>query len=235
MIEISLVIPCYNESKNLPTLISRCREVFVGKTVEIILVDNGSSDETPQVLSSELINETFIRSIRVEVNQGYGYGILSGLKEAKGRYIGWTHADLQTDPADVLKAFDSIHWNMGGQIFIKGQRHGRPFSDVLFTVGMSIFESLILKTRLWDINAQPTLFPKVFFENWKNPPYDFSLDLYAYYKAKEAGLKIHRFPVYFGKRLHGTSHWNINWKAKMKFIKRTLEFSFRLRNSLREV
>ena len=98
---------------------------------------------------------------------------------------------------------------------------------------MSLFETIYLRTPLWDINAQPTIFPRAFFSSWKNPPKDFSLDLYAYYQARQAGLAVHRFPVQFGKRLHGTSHWNINWRAKWKFIVRTIDFSRRLRNTLR--
>jgi len=69
-------------------------------------------------------------------------------------------------------------------------------------------------------------------ERCKNPPHDFALDLYAYYQAKKTKLKIFRFPVRFGKRAHGVSHWNINWTAKRKFILRTIEFSLKLNRRL---
>ena len=99
----------------------------------------------------------------------------------------------------------------------------------VFTVGMSVFETALLARPLWDINAQPTMFPRAFFESWALPPDDFALDLYAYYKARRGGMTIRRFPVLFGKRLHGQSHWNVNWAAKWKFIRRTVDFSMRLR------
>jgi hypothetical protein len=51
--------------------------------------------------------------------------------------------------------------------------------------------------------------------------------------ARTAGLTVHRFPVVFGKRLHGTSHWNVNWAAKRKFIKRTVDFSLELKKKVR--
>ena len=94
---------------------------------------------------------------------------------------------------------------------------------------MSAFETILLQKPLWDINAQPTLFHRSFFETWSNPPHDFSLDLYAYYQANLAGLNIQRFPVLFGDRAHGISHWNINWSSKLKFIQRTVKFSLNLR------
>ena len=59
----------------------------------------------------------------------------------------------------------------------------------------------------------------------------FSLDLYAYYLARSRGLAVKRFPVRFGERAHGTSHWNVNWAAKRKFIKRTIAFSLELKRS----
>jgi hypothetical protein len=97
---------------------------------------------------------------------------------------------------------------------------------------MGLFESIYLRAALWEINAQPTIFPRVFFESWGEPPHDFSLDLYSFYQARVQGLKVVRFPVFFGKREFGTSHWNVDWRSKVKFIKRTLEFSFKLKKRL---
>ena len=71
---------------------------------------------------------------------------------------------------------------------VKGNRQGRPLFDVFFTAGMSLFETCYLHMKLYDINAQPNLFPRTFYESWENPPYDFSLDLYALYMAQIKGL-----------------------------------------------
>lgn len=228
----SLVVPCYNEAANLPLLLERCKEVVKTPSVEVVLVDNGSTDDTPSVLNELLPRYPGCRSVRVEVNQGYGYGILSGLKACEGEVLGWTHADMQTDPQDALLGLEFFNRH-GSEIFVKGHRYGRPAADVLFTVGMSAFETLLLGTPLWDINAQPTMFSRAFFETWHNAPHDFSLDLYAYYQARKNGLKVYRFPVRFGERAHGVSHWNVNWTAKRKFILRTVDFSLQLRKSVR--
>ncbi len=230
--KLSLVIPCYNEAANLPLLLERCRKLTEQPDVEIVLVDNGSTDESPTVLRNLLPSYPGCRSVRVEQNHGYGFGILAGLKAGSGDILGWTHADMQTDPVDVLGGL-KIFEKHGLDIFVKGRRHGRPFGDVAFTVGMSFFETLLLGKPLWDINAQPTMFSRQFFESWREPPHDFSLDLYAYYRAQMAGMKVHRFPVLFGERAHGVSHWNVNWAAKRKFIRRTVDFSLQLRRSLK--
>ena len=226
--KFSLVIPCYNEAESLEVLIERCKTLVKKYDFEVIFVDNGSTDKTYEILHEKISENKKINFIKVEKNIGYGHGILAGLKEAKGKFIGWTHADLQTDPLDCIKAIEFLDTKKS-KIFIKGRRYGRPFLDICFTLGMSIFETILLRRFLFDINAQPTLFSRELFENWVNPPTDFSLDLYAYYDALSKDYTVFRFPVKFTKRIYGHSHWNINWSSKWKFIKRTIKFSFDLR------
>lgn len=229
-IKLSIVVPCYNEEQNIPLILNRFREVIERDDIEVILVDNGSTDDSARVLAELLPGYSFARSTKVEVNQGYGYGILQGLGECKGEYIGWTHADMQTDPADILKALAIIE-EENGLVFVKGNRKGRPLFDVFFTAGMSLFETCYLGKKLYDINAQPNIFPKIFFDSWENPPYDFSLDLYALYMARKRNLKVVRFPVLFPERIYGESKWNTGLKAKWKFIKRTVAFSVNLKKN----
>ena len=230
---ISLIIPCFNEEKNIPFLLSRCKEAFDKKEIEVILVDNGSSDNTQVVLTKLLPNYPFVKVVRIENNQGYGNGILTGLKASSREYLAWTHADLQTDPGDILEGMKMLkEISNPEKLFLKGKRFGRPLTDNIFTIGMSLFESILLKTKMWDINAQPTIFHKSFFNSWKNPPNDFSLDLFAYFMAKECDLNIKRFNVRFDRRLYGKSHWNISFKEKLKFIKRTLSYSFELKKKV---
>ncbi len=223
----SLVIPCFNEAKSLPELVEACQNANFPDNAEIILVDNGSTDGSWLVLERLCEYSKNIRLLRVKVNNGYGNGILTGLKACEGEIVGWTHADLQTNPADFLEAI-KLYESKAGKKFIKGARKKRPFNDQIFTIGMSFFESVLLKTWMWDINAQPTVFDKQFFETWSNPPSDFSLDLFAYYQAKKQKYNILRFGVYFGSRRYGRSHWNLNLKEKIKFIRRTVRYSIEM-------
>lgn len=229
--KLSLIIPCYNESANLPLLLDRCATLGNLTDIEVILIDNGSTDNSAEILHALLPRYHHIRSIRLPLNQGYGFGILYGLKAAKGDILAWTHADMQTDPKDILRGLE-IFKCYGNSIYVKGQRIHRPLADVIFTIGMSVFETVLLRTRLWDINAQPNMFSRTFFESWVNPPHDFSLDLYVYFTARHQGLPVYRFPVEFGKRAHGISSWNVNWAGKWKFIRRTVDFSVELKKRL---
>ena len=230
MMQYSVVVPCYNEADNIPLILNRFQEI-TSENMEVILVDNGSTDSSAEILAKLLPQYPFARTVRVDVNQGYGYGILQGLECAKGENIGWTHADMQTDPKDVIKAFEVLERSDSNALsFVKGTRKGRSLFDRFFTIGMSLFETLYMRCWLWDINAQPNVFPKSFFQTWKNPPHDFSLDLYALYMAKQNGLDVLRFNVVFPPRIHGKSSWNTGMGAKWKFIKRTVSFSRELKN-----
>lgn len=232
---LSIALPCYNEAENIPLILERFSQVIDRGDVEVIFVDNGSTDDSPRILSDLLPNYSFARSVRVEVNQGYGHGLYCGLKAARGRFLGWTHADMQTDPKDVLRALEILQSSQDPTTtFVKGWRRGRPFADQVFTIGMSIFGSLMLRAPLWEINAQPSVFSRELFAMWNDPPKDFSFDLYYYYLAVKSGYTVKRLDVDFTQRLYGNSRWNVNPRAKMKFIQRTIGFIFKLKYKLRQ-
>jgi glycosyltransferase involved in cell wall biosynthesis len=217
-------------------LVARCREVLSQRDTEIVLVDNGSTDSSPAVLKGLLTDEDpQIRATRVGINQGYGFGILAGLAECRSDVVGWTHADLQTNPTDFLKAIPFFQEASDPtKVFVKGSRFGRPLRDLFFAWCMAIFEWRILGTRMWDINAQPTVFHKKFLESWVNAPHDFSLDLFAFHQAVSQNLELKRFPVHFGPRLSGSGH-NDTLLQKFKYSKRTIDYSIQLRARLRSI
>jgi glycosyltransferase involved in cell wall biosynthesis len=233
MIHTQIVIPCFNELDGLLNLINECHSVIElsNNTLGFILVDNGSKDGSNQIFDEVSGKYPNIEIVNLPINQGYGGGILAGLKLSNAQIIGWTHADLQTPLIDCLEAAQTI---VGGASFVKGWRRGRPISDRIFSRGMGLFESVLFGSRLEEVNAQPTLFTKNFFETWKNPPTDFSLDLYALVMAVRNGLGIRRLRVEFLPRKYGQSNWNMGFRSRFKFIKRTIKYSFELRKALHE-
>jgi glycosyltransferase involved in cell wall biosynthesis len=235
-VKYSLVIPCFNEAENLMNLIDRCKYLLdENQETEVIIVDNGSTDNSSQVLTGILknYNQERLRAITILKNEGYGNGIICGLEECVGDILGWTHADLQTDPVDFLNAISIIDLAENSElIFIKGRRYGRSFFDVFFTWGMSLVEWLVLRERLSDINAQPTVFSRKFYLSIKKPPRDFSIDLFFYYQAVRQNLIIHRFPVSFESRLKGIGH-NEKLISKIKYSWKTILYSIELKKYLK--
>jgi glycosyltransferase involved in cell wall biosynthesis len=233
-IKLSIIVPCYNEAENLPGLLEAFGRVIATDDIELVVVNNGSTDDTENIIQELLLKYSFATLVNVPINKGYGHGIKVGLSNAQGSFLGWTHADMQTDPVDVIKAFNIIRQQPHNtELYVKGDRKGRPFSDQFFTIGMSCFETIYMGKLLWDINAQPNIFHRTFFEKWVvSAPDDFSLDLYVLFLAQHLRLDVLRFPVFFPERVHGHSSWNTGLISKWKFIKRTVDFSIHLKKGL---
>ncbi|MDP2865820.1 MAG: glycosyltransferase family 2 protein [Elusimicrobiota bacterium] len=228
----SIVIPCYNEAGNLPRLLSGFSAALKAADIELILVDNGSTDGTADLLRSAGADFPFFRAVTCERNLGYGGGILAGLRTAKGRCAGWTHGDMQYAPAEVLAAAESLRPFLSEKIFLKGLRGNRAAGDRFFTAGMALFASLSLGLRLEDINAQPTFFTRSLCEGWTDPPADFSLDLYAYADALARGYRLIRRRVPLERRRHGSSSWNRGFADRLRLCGRMAGAIFKIRKNL---
>ncbi len=236
---LSIVVPCYNEEKNIPLIVERFRAALNGREeAELVLVDNGSRDGTGQAIDREIHRQgaLFARKVTVETNIGYGFGILSGLKASAGEILAWTHADLQTDPKDVLDAY-AVYTEAarsGRKVLVKGRRVNRRPHDAIFSIGMQLLASLALGTWLEEINAQPKLFSRALFEAMKNPPNDFSLDLYALATAKRLGYGLLSIPVRFGERRYGEAKGGggASLATRWKLIRHSARYIFELKRAL---
>jgi glycosyltransferase involved in cell wall biosynthesis len=229
---LSIVLPCYNEADNLPPLLARYAQACAGRSVELILVNNGSTDHSAEVLARELARPeyAFARSVNVEKNVGYGHGIMTGLRAATGEYLAFSHADQQCAPEDVFAAFDRLHAMPDPtRGFVKGLREWRDFNAQIVTTGMSIVASTILLTRLTDINAQPKVFHRSHLDRLPRPPDGFPLDVYVLYQAKRAGLTVATVPVVFGKRGHGQSKWAFSFVSRWRTILNMMRYIVWLR------
>lgn len=236
--KLSVVIPCYNEEGNIPLIFKRLKETLeTRQDVEILLVNNGSNDRSENVFVEQLnaANDERFKLVNVPVNKGYGYGILQGLNAATGDVLAWTHADMQTDPKDVLTAFDLWQSKQPHDLMIKGKRKNRALLETAFTFGMQLIASMALGVVLDDINAQPKLFSRKFYEEHIKPaaPHDFSLDLFLLYQAETTGLPIETIAVFFAERIHGEAKGGGSWKTRINLIKRTFAYIFELRHKLK--
>ena len=220
----SLVIPCFNESSSMPILISEIRSVSNNSEIEFILVDNGSSDSTPEILDTIL--DKNVLKLRLEENRGYGGGIKAGLAIARGEYVGWTHADLQYSLVDSLDFLNHVDADIK---YVKGRRRGRTLFQNFISANMSVFETLLFRHMLYDINAQPTIFHKNMLLDMARAPNDFSIDLYSYVIAKKHKFKVARYKVNFRNRSFGKSTWNTGLKSIFVMSGKTIKYSLSLK------
>jgi glycosyltransferase involved in cell wall biosynthesis len=104
-LDLSVVIPVYNEEENLPTLWEELRSVLegLGLQFEVVLVDDGSRDRSAEIIRSFHEADPRVRLVRLKANAGETAASDAGLKAARGRLVLTMDADLQNDPRDIPK------------------------------------------------------------------------------------------------------------------------------------
>jgi dolichol-phosphate mannosyltransferase len=102
-LEVSLVIPVYNEERNLPPLAGEIRQVMssLGRPYEVLFVDDGSTDGSLAVLLGLADQDAAVRVIRQARNAGQSAALDAGFRHARGPVVVTLDADLQNDPADI--------------------------------------------------------------------------------------------------------------------------------------
>ena len=230
--KISCIISCFNEEKNIPKLLLDIRKFKLENKIKFIIVNNGSSDNSGNVIKKFKRKFKKIKFINIEKNKGWGNGIYQGLKNSKTPIVGWTHGDLEykiSDLKKVLKIIESKTFvnKIKKNFIIKGERINRNFTKKIFSVMMEVLCSIILLKSLKDINAQPFFCNIDEFKSWKKIPCDLSLDMFAYYKLIAKKAHVYRIKVTQKNRIHGTSSWNKGFLSKfylsVLFIKRDIQ------------
>ena len=230
---LSIVIPCYNEELIIRDLISKALFVVKNRDIEIIFVDNGSTDKSQIIFESlEKRKHKKVKLIKIKVNKGYGFGIKKGLQLAKGRFIGWTHGDNQADILDLIRAYDIIVKNKNSLCFLKGARKGRKFVEYMFSWFMGIYFSVLFLKKSSEINAQPSIYQRKILDYLGSAPDNFLLDAYMYIVSKKIGIKEIRFPVIFYERYFGKSKWNNGLISQIIFSWKNLEYGIKLKRQM---
>ena len=232
-INISLILPCYNEEKNIPLICDEFLELPLQEySAELILVNNGSDDDTKSVAEKAIkknnSKNVLIKLINLENNQGYGGGIAEGLKIAKGDYIGWAHADLQTPMIDFFKLYLLIKDKKN--ILGKGFRvNNRGFDGIISSLHEKL-SSIILGYPMKEINAQPKIFNKELLQLFSNIPYKWTtIDTYIMYICLKNRIEIKTIEVIFNTRKYGHSKWKNNFINFISHILFNFLYLFKLR------
>ncbi len=230
--QLSIIVPCYNENENIPLILKRFAEVIGDIKAELILVNNGSTDRSSEIIEKELQKPeySFAKTVLVPKNIGYGNGIFFGLKHCRAEIVAYSHADLQCDPFDVIRGYKIISKKEKPENYlIKGKRRERKIVPQLLTSCFQVIATILFFRNFHEINAQPKVFHQELLKKLKHPPLDFNFDFYVLYKAKKEKLKIISLPVEFHPRKYGESKWDFGHLSKLKTINNFLRYMIKLR------
>ncbi len=144
--KLSVVVPVYNEEENVGLLVGRIEGSLQGKNFEIILVDDGSTDQTRQAIK-KLQNPNVVL-IELKKNYGQSLALAAGIDYATGDYVVTMDGDLQNDPDDILMMYHKAKdedWDV-----VTGIRQKRQ-DNVVRTFPSKIANWIIRKTTKLDI------------------------------------------------------------------------------------
>jgi glycosyltransferase involved in cell wall biosynthesis len=227
--EISLVIPCYNEAESIRNTVTRLVEAFGARRVrlELVLVDNGSTDDTGAIIDKLVAEGMPAVRETVEDNQGYGYGVLRGLERCRGRFVGVLGADGQVDALDVARLYD-VAARARTPKLVKVRRRFRMdgFTRKVVSIAYNVLANLAYGgLRSIDINGTPKIFPRAYLSRMRLESRDWFLDPEIMIKAKRLGLDVFEMNVLAHMREGGSS--NVRMGTCWEFVKNLLRWRFR--------
>jgi len=205
-IEISAVIPVFNEEENLPVLIPKLMKIFnqLSKVYEMIFVDDGSSDNSRKILREMAIQHPTLRVLGLKENRGLSTALLAGMREARGDILITLDSDLQNDPADIprlLRFLDQYDMATGWR-----QKRDDPWlKRIASKIGNGVRNRLSGET-IHDSACTLRVFKK---ECIRTVPIFNGMHRFFSTLVKMEGFRIVEVPVSHHPRRYGKSKYNI--------------------------
>lgn len=210
MRRLSVVIPAYNESAYIGTLLEKIAEVDTGTLgfeKEILVVNDGSTDNTEQIVRG--FASTGVRCFNQTPNQGKGRAVRRGILEATGDYILIQDADLEYDPFDYLvilaalsSGADSVYGSRtlgqlrkNGWSLTPGRHPNQSFGPWLAGALLSVWTLLLYGRWIGDTLTAYKLYPAAFIKSLKLETSGFETDHEITARLIRAGCKIVEAPI----------------------------------------
>jgi glycosyltransferase involved in cell wall biosynthesis len=224
--EISLVLPCYDEEAVIGKTILGLFAAFenAGRRLEIVAVDNGSCDRTGEILRELARRRTGLVLARVEVNQGYGNGLLVGLPLATAPWIGILCADGQVAAEDVAALFLRAERSEEPRIFKVRRRFRRDgLRRKILSVAYNL-TMIVLFPGLGsiDVNGNPKLLPRACLERMRLVSKDWFLDAEILIRARRLRVPVVEVDVVGYARAGGAS--NVSAGTCWEFARNLLRY-----------
>lgn len=201
--ELSIVIPAYNEERRLPEALRRIREFLEKRAIpaEVIVVDDGSSDGTPDVVASARPSLPNLRLVSNGRNFGKGYSVRHGMLEAHGRVVLFTDADLSApiEEADqLLAALANADVAIGSRgidrtLIEVHQSRLREWAGMIFNFFVRVITGLRFVDTQCGFKAFLRAPSRIIFEQQRIEGFGFDPEIL--FLAKRHGLRTVEIPV----------------------------------------
>lgn len=227
-VAIKLLVTCLNEEGNVHVFVEDLMKNLSPKiNLALILVNNGSSDKTGDVINSLKQKYPCISTIHREKSLEYGESILKAQQYSLNfipDYIGWAPSDNQISGTDTAKTLNSLIDQ--NPLYIQVERHEKNYALLrkIQSYGFNILVSFLYQKRIKDINGSPKLFRTDLFSLLDLQATDWFLDGEAFLKVSKLVRNANHIyvPARFNERTHGKS--KTKWSTAFELFVQILKF-----------
>ncbi len=221
---LSIVIPVFNEINFLDKLFAQINHHFNKENIEIIIVDDGSTDGSSEKLKEIKARKDYkylYKHIKLDINSGKGKAIQTGIKNSEGEYILLQDADLELDTKDAKEMFDMITSNkeikcIFGSRYLSGKlkKNNYFFNNLIGKINSLIF-NIFFSQSLSDVHCGLKILHRSVIEKIKLSVNDFGIEIDLASQIVRNNFFIYEFGVsyYFRSKAQGKK---ITWVDGLK-------------------
>ncbi len=223
---LSVITPVFNERTTVAEIIRRMRAVELPLTLQIIVVDDGSQDGSDKVLSA--LQDSTVRVIRHQGNQGKGAAIRTGLSEAQGDIVMIQDADLEYDPEDWPRLLEPILRGKARVVYgsrFTGERKNMLPLHWMGNRLLSFVTNVLYSSTLSDMETCYKVFDRQVLEGLTvvSNRFDFEPEITA--KILRRGHRIYEVPISYAGREPDEGK-KITWRDGFGALKALVKFRF---------
>ena len=223
---LSVIVPVYNERVTVAEVIRRIRAVELPVDVEVIVVDDCSTDGTDKVLSA--LGDSTVRILRHDVNQGKGAAVRTGMASVRGDLLLIQDADLEYDPEDWPSLLNPILRGKAQVVYgsrFTGQRKNMMPLHWVGNRFLSLVTNILYSSTMSDVETCYKLFDRRVLEGItiESNSFDFEPEITA--KVLRRGYRIYEVPIsYAGREV--SEGKKITWRDGVGALRALIKYRF---------
>lgn len=196
MSSLTVIVPFFNEEDTIIESISRLNQLdFVS---QILLIDDGSTDESYNIVQEYCIDKIKYKLIKLNSNQGKGYALNKSRQYITSKYVVIHDADLEYNPNDLIEMFRLIEDDnlvLGSRFIGNKERENIYFRTFIANKVMSLFFSFINRVKITDIATCYKMMPSSYFTDIEYNEKGFSIEIEIISKFLKKSKKIIEVPI----------------------------------------